>query len=363
MPCATSSMPRGIFSSVSTVVYFATPPMRIAPPPSARQYSASISGNCSLTMYWMPKLEFPSSPASERKMTSRSSGMFDRFSRSIVISPAVRLSLSSTVPRAYTQPPSRVALNGGNFHLDSSTVTTSLWPMMRSGRFRPFPFRRATTFERFGSSARIFAGIPSLSNTCLRYSAARCSLPGGLRVSMRSTAWNWRIVSSSTAFQSGSFGACAASAATATTAMTKALPILPVQPMSLLLSLIFRVRDILEPLRAAAKPDVDLHQRLPGRGTMPMHDVSGGVIAFADAIVLDRLAALLRAHAPFRHHQQLAAVVAVPRRPRTRLESAPRNREILALQRFGLAGEARRVAGRLLRFADPARADDEQQRE
>ena len=44
MPCATSSMPRGIFSSVSTVVYFATPPIRIAPPPSARQYSASISG-------------------------------------------------------------------------------------------------------------------------------------------------------------------------------------------------------------------------------------------------------------------------------------------------------------------------------
>jgi len=50
-------------------------------------------------MYWMPKFEFPSSPASDRKMTSRSSGTLSRFSVSIVISAAVRLSLSSTVPR------------------------------------------------------------------------------------------------------------------------------------------------------------------------------------------------------------------------------------------------------------------------
>ena len=53
-------------------------------------------------MNWMPKLEFPSSPDSARKMTSRSSVTFWRFSSTIVISAAVRLSLSSIVPRAYT---------------------------------------------------------------------------------------------------------------------------------------------------------------------------------------------------------------------------------------------------------------------
>jgi hypothetical protein len=90
-----------------------------------------------------------------------------------------------------------------------------------------------------------------------------------------------------------------------------------------------------------------------------MHDVSGGVIALTDAIVPDRLAALLRAHAPFLDHQQLAAVVAVPRRPRTRLEASPRDGEILALHRLGLAGEARRVAGRLL----GARRDHEKSRQ
>ena len=47
----------------------------------------------------MPPLKPPSSPASETKITSRSSGTFSRFSSSIVISAAVRLSLSSTVPR------------------------------------------------------------------------------------------------------------------------------------------------------------------------------------------------------------------------------------------------------------------------
>ena len=59
-------------------------------------------------------------------MTSRSSGTLNRLSSSIVSNAAVRLSLSSTAPRPYTQPPSRVALNGGNFHFASSTVTTSV---------------------------------------------------------------------------------------------------------------------------------------------------------------------------------------------------------------------------------------------
>ena len=44
MPFATSSMPRGIFSVACTVANLGSPPIRVTPPPSARQYSASISG-------------------------------------------------------------------------------------------------------------------------------------------------------------------------------------------------------------------------------------------------------------------------------------------------------------------------------
>src|SRR5580765_633444 len=49
--------------------------------------------------------------------------------------------------------------------------------------------------------------MPSLSSTCLRYSTARVSLPGGLLVSMRTSAWKCCRVSVSTAFQS--IGGCA----------------------------------------------------------------------------------------------------------------------------------------------------------
>ena len=136
----------------------------------------------------MPTPVLPSSPDSETKITSRSSRTFSRLSSSIVISPAVRLSLSSTVPRPYTKPPSRVALKGGNFHFASSTVTTSLWPMTSSGRLLPLPFNRAIRFERFASEPTICAGTASLSSTPFTYSATMCSLPGGFRVSSRSTA-------------------------------------------------------------------------------------------------------------------------------------------------------------------------------
>ena len=98
-PRAVSSICLGIFSSVWTEAYFARPSMRLTLPPSARQYSASISAKCWSTMNWMPTRVVPSSPASARKITSRSSGTFSRLSSSIVINDAVTLSLSSTVPR------------------------------------------------------------------------------------------------------------------------------------------------------------------------------------------------------------------------------------------------------------------------
>ena len=61
--------------------------------------------------------------------------------------------------------------------------------MMSSGRFFPLPFNRATMFGRFGSIDSTFAGMPSLSSTCFRYSTAGSSLPGGSLVSKRSRAW------------------------------------------------------------------------------------------------------------------------------------------------------------------------------
>ena len=98
-PRAVSSMARGIFSVVATEAYFTAPPMRVTPPPSARQYSASMASKWSFAMCRMPTRVVPSSPASARKITSRSSATFSRFSRSIVIRPAATSCLLSTAPR------------------------------------------------------------------------------------------------------------------------------------------------------------------------------------------------------------------------------------------------------------------------
>ena len=53
------------------------------------------------------------------------------------------------------------------------------------------------TLGRFGSSATTCAGMPSASKIFFRYSAAGCSFPGGSAVSMRTSAWKCRSVSSS----------------------------------------------------------------------------------------------------------------------------------------------------------------------
>ena len=61
--------------------------------------------------------------------------------------------------------------------------------MMRSGRFLPLPFSRATMFERFGSSAKTCEGMPFGVEHLLEVVDRECSFPGGLVVSSRSTAW------------------------------------------------------------------------------------------------------------------------------------------------------------------------------
>jgi len=62
----------------------------------------------------------------------------------------------------------RAALNGGCIHFVGSTVTTSVWPIRRSGRLRPFPLMRATRLGRSGSRAYTCDAIPSRSSTCVR---------------------------------------------------------------------------------------------------------------------------------------------------------------------------------------------------
>ena len=63
---------------------------------------------------------------------------------------------------------SRAALKGPNVHFLGSTFTVSVWAMIKSGRFLPFPAIRATTFGRWGSSANVSTAIPSFSRTPFR---------------------------------------------------------------------------------------------------------------------------------------------------------------------------------------------------
>ena len=94
MPCAISSMPRGIFSVVCTAGVAHWPPARASRRRlrrgSTRRRSRRSAGS---TMNSMPTRVVPSSPDSARKITSRSSGTLTRFSSSIVISAAVEVVL------------------------------------------------------------------------------------------------------------------------------------------------------------------------------------------------------------------------------------------------------------------------------
>src|ERR1019366_8126779 len=96
------------------------------------------------------------------------------------------------------KPSCRAAPKGSIDHFDRCAPTTSVCPRMAMGRAEPLPLMRATRLARAGSSASSFAGMPSRSNTPARYLAAAVSLPGGLEVSMRSSAVKWRNVSAFT---------------------------------------------------------------------------------------------------------------------------------------------------------------------
>ena len=110
------------------------------------QYSASISGKCSLTMKPMPMPELPSSPASERKITSRSSGTFEALQQQhrhqrggevvLVVDRAAAVDVAAVAGRAERR----------ELPLRLVDVTVSLWPMRSSGRLLPLPFSRATRF-------------------------------------------------------------------------------------------------------------------------------------------------------------------------------------------------------------------------
>ncbi len=98
-PRAMSSIARGSFSVVPTLAWRTTPPERARPPPSARQYSAAMASKWSSIMNCAPTSGAPSSPDSASRMTSRSSAALLRCNDEDHMRPAVRLSLSSTVPR------------------------------------------------------------------------------------------------------------------------------------------------------------------------------------------------------------------------------------------------------------------------
>src|SRR5580700_3276039 len=93
------------------------------------------------------------------------------------------------------KPSRRIAPKGSTDHLERCAGTTSVCPRMAMGRAEPLPRMRATRLARAGSSDSSFTGMPSRSNTPARYLAASVSLPGGLEVSMRSSAVKWRRVS------------------------------------------------------------------------------------------------------------------------------------------------------------------------
>src|ERR1022692_4036439 len=105
------------------------------------------------------------------------------------------------------KPSLRTAPNGSTDHLDRCAATTSVCPRMAMGRAEPLPLMRATKLARAGSSASSFTGMPSRSNTPARYLAASVSVPGGLEVSMRSSAVKCRNVSAFTLRQWTGLGA------------------------------------------------------------------------------------------------------------------------------------------------------------
>src|SRR5205814_6421527 len=91
---------------------------------------------------------------------------------------------------------------------------------------------------------------------------------------------------------------------------------------AVLLAVILRVGDLLEPLRLTAEADVDLDRRLARRSAVPVHDVRTGVVALALAELFHRAALLLRPHPAVLDHQQLTVAVAVPEGAGARLETA-----------------------------------------
>ena len=94
----------------------------------------------------------PSSPDSARKITSRSSGAFGALEHEhqhqagdevvLVVDRAAAVDVAAVARRRR---------RAGCVHFFGSTVTTSVWPMTRSGRFFPLPLMRATRFGRCGS--------------------------------------------------------------------------------------------------------------------------------------------------------------------------------------------------------------------
>ncbi len=194
-----------LFGSLHGGIHGGEPLRRRTPPLSARQISASISLQCSLTRYSMPGPVEASSPASDTKITSRSRGTCERLSISMVIRAALRSLLSSSVP---------------------GFVDVAALPSCAEGREGPLGEIDADRIavahdeERFFGSIAFQAGDQvgaggvfgyQGQRECLRrpipfltYSATLVSLPVGIgAVDLDQSSWKWRIASSLILGQSG----------------------------------------------------------------------------------------------------------------------------------------------------------------
>src|SRR3954463_353180 len=105
--------------------------------------------------------------------------------------------LSSSVPRPQRKPSRTSPPNGATLQ-PGPAGTTSMWCSSRTAR-PPLAgeARRAQRLARPSGVLTTWEAMPSLRNRPARKSAARCSLPGGFEVSMRTYCWSQPAASDS----------------------------------------------------------------------------------------------------------------------------------------------------------------------
>ena len=126
-----------------------------------------------------------SSSSVAKKITSRFSRAFARFSATITARFVASIALLSIAPRPYKYPSLIVAAKGSTVHFGLSTPTTSMCATSNSafdGSATAELLSRATTDVRPGATGNSSAAIPSFASTPKMYFAVSASFPGGFVV-------------------------------------------------------------------------------------------------------------------------------------------------------------------------------------